>query len=100
MSELNIEEALKDLNGRFNILEVDMFCNTIKQSLKVGNIIELLDNLSDVLKQKYMDKLKGKTRSKILYITFGVMLALMNIILMTFYPLFVSIGNNFNQIFS
>lgn len=100
LTELNIEEALKDLNGRFDILEVDMFCNTIKQSLKVGNIIELLDNLSDVLKEKYMDKLKGKTRSKILYITFGVMLALMNIILITFYPLFVSIGNNFNQIFS
>lgn len=100
LSELNIEEALKELNSRFDILEVDMFCNTIRQSTKVGNINELLDNLSDVLKEKYLDKLKSKTRTKILYITFGVILALMNIILITFYPLFITIGNNFNQIFS
>ena len=47
LSELNIENALKDLNSRFNILELDMFCNTISQYNKVGNIIELLENLSE-----------------------------------------------------
>ena len=76
-----------------------MFCNTMRQYLKIGNIVELLENLSSVLRYKYMDKLKEKTREKVLYITFGVILALTNIILITFYPLFVSIGNNFNQIF-
>lgn len=99
LSELNIDDALNDLNSRFDILEVDMFCNTIRQYNKVGNIIELLENLSSILKQKYIDKLKSKTREKVIYITFGVILALSNIILITFYPLFISIGNNFNQIF-
>jgi len=99
LSELNIDEALKDLNSRFDILEVDMFCNTIRQYNKVGDIIDLLENLSFVLKEKYIKKMKDKTREKILYITFGVVLALSNIILITFYPLFISIGNNFNQIF-
>ena len=99
LSELNIDEALNDLNNRFDILELDMFCNTIRQYTKVGNIIELLENLSGVLRQKYMDKLREKTRSKVIYITIGVMIALTNIILITFYPLFISIGNNFNQIF-
>ena len=99
LSELNVEDAINDLNKRFDILEVDMFCNTMRQYLKIGNIVELLENLSSVLRYKYMDKLKEKTREKVLYITFGVILALTNIILITFYPLFVSIENNFNQIF-
>lgn len=99
LSELNINEALNDLNSRFDILEIDMFCNTIKQYNKVGNIIELLENLSSVLKTKYMDKLKEKTKSKVIYITFGVIIALTNMILITFYPLFISIGNSFNEIF-
>lgn len=99
LSELNINEALNDLNSRFDILELDMFCNTIRQYTKVGDIIELLENLSGVLKQKYLDKLREKTRTKVIYITFGVIIALTNIILITFYPMFISIGNNFNQIF-
>ena len=39
LSELNISQAINDLNSRFDILEVDMFCNTIRQYSKVGNII-------------------------------------------------------------
>ena len=99
LSELNIDVAIADLNAKFDILEVDMFCNTIRQYNKVGNIIELLENLSFVLKEKYIKHLKGKTREKVVYITFGVVLALSNIIIITFYPLFVSVGNNFQQIF-
>lgn len=99
LSELNITFALNDLKSRFDILEVDMFCNTIEQYNKVGNIIELLENLSNTLRIKYMDKLKEKTRMKVIYITFGVVIALTNIILITFYPMFISIGNNFNGIF-
>ncbi len=99
LSELNINDAINDLNSRFDILEMDMFCNTLRQYTKLGNITELLENLSSVLKVKYLDKLKEKTKEKVIYITFGVILALANIILITFYPLFVSVGNNFNQIF-
>lgn len=99
LSELNINEALNDLNNRFDILEVDMFCNTIRQYTKVGNIIELLENFSDVLKEKQINKIRERTRTKVIYITFGVITALMNIILITFYPLFISVGNNFNEIF-
>lgn len=99
LSELNITSALNDLKSRFDILEVDMFCNTIEQYNKVVNIIELLENLSNTLRIKYMDKLKEKTRMKVIYITFGVIIALTNIILITFYPMFISIGNNFNGIF-
>ena len=99
-SELNIEESLEELKNKFDVLELNMFCNSLKEYNKVGNIIEVLENLSDTLKIKYLDKVKEDTRAKVLYITFGVILALGNIILVTIYPLFVSIGQGFNNIFS
>ena len=67
---------------------------------KTGSIVEVLENLSEVLKDKYINKLKEDTRTKIVYITCGVILALGNIILIIFYPLFMSLGQGFNTIFN
>lgn len=100
LSELDINKSLEELKNKFDILEINMFCNSLKEYSKVGNIIEILENLSDTLKTKYLEKVKSDTRTKVLYITFGVILALGNIIMLTFYPLFISIGQGFNSIFS
>lgn len=100
LSELNIEEALNDLKSKFDILEITMFCNSLKEYNKVSNIIEILENLSETLKVKYIEKIKENTRTKVIYMTFGVVIALGNIILLTFYPLFISIGQGFNTIFN
>ena len=99
LSELDIDYAIQRLNSRFDILELDMFCNALSEYNKSGNIIEILENLSENLGYKHIEKLKQGTRNKIIYITFGVILALTNIILLTFYPLFVSVGQGFNNIF-
>lgn len=99
-SELNIEKSIKNLRDKFDILELNMFCNSLKEYNKVENIIDILENLSEMLKMKYIEKVKEDTREKVLYITFGVIIALGNIILITFYPLFISIGQGFNSIFS
>ena len=99
LSELNIDFAIKKLKDKFDILELDMFCNALSEYNKSGNIIEILENLADVLSVKQMKKLKQITRNKVIYITFGVILALTNIVLLTFYPLFVSVGQGFNSIF-
>lgn len=100
LSELNFDKPIKELKNKFDILEVNMFCNTLMEYNKVENIIEILENLSEILKVKYIAKLQDATKNKILYITFGVVLALGNIILITFYPLFISIGQGFNTIFN
>lgn len=100
LSELNAEKPLEELKNKFDILELNMFCNALMEYNKVENIIEILENLSEVLKVKYMARLREATRTKILYITFGVILALGNIILLTFYPLFISLGQGFNTIFN
>lgn len=99
LSELNIDFAINRLKSKFDILELDMFCNALSEYNKSGNIIEVLENLSESLSIKHIEKLKQGTRNKIVYITFGVILALTNIILLTFYPLFVSVGQGFNNIF-
>jgi Flp pilus assembly protein TadB len=99
-SELNIDVALGELQNKFEVMELNLFCNSLKEYNKIGNIVEILENLSESLKLKYLDKLKEDTRTKVIYLTFGVVLALGNIILLTFYPLIISIGKGFNNIFS
>ena len=99
LSELNINAAIDDLENKFDILELKMFCNALKEYTKMGSINEILENLSETLKEKKVEILRANTKEKVLYITFGVIVALTNIILLTMYPLFVSVGQGFNSIF-
>ncbi|MBO5179404.1 MAG: hypothetical protein J6B87_03565 [Clostridia bacterium] len=99
LSELNINAAIDDLENKFDILELKMFCNALKEYNKMGSINEILENLSETLKEKKVEILRANTKEKVLYITFGVIVALTNIILLTMYPLFVSVGQGFNSIF-
>ena len=41
LSELNIDIALDELKNKFDILEINMFCNSLKEYNKVGDIIEI-----------------------------------------------------------
>lgn len=100
LSELSIEKSLKILQDEFDITEINMFCNALSEYNKVGDITEVLENLTEILKTKYIEKLKETTKKKIVYITLGVIIALCNIVLIIFYPLFISIGQGFSTIFS
>ena len=100
LSELNMEMSLQTLESKFDIVELKMFCNALREYSSVSNIIEILENLASILKLKYIEKIKEGTRSKVVYITFGVIIALGNIIALTFYPIIISISQGFNNIFS
>lgn len=99
LSELNISDAIEELEKKFDILELKMFCNALREYNKMGSINEILENLSETLRERRIEILKANTKEKVLYITFGVVVALTNIILLTMYPLFVSVGQGFNNIF-
>lgn len=99
LSELNIDKAIKVLENKFDILEINMFCNALSEYNNTGNVIEVLENLAESLGEKQVVKMKDDTRTKVIYITMGVLLALTNIILLVFYPLFISVSQNFNNIF-
>ncbi len=99
LSEYNIDFATNALRDKFEILEIDMFCNALQEYNQTSSITEILDNLSSILEEKQIEKHKDDTRSKIIYITIGVIIALINIIFLIFYPLFISLGQGFNSIF-
>ena len=99
LSGYNIDKATSYLNNTFDITEITIFCNSLLELNKTGDIIETLDNLSYSLQDKQIEQLKETTRNKVIYITIGVIIALTNIIMLVFYPLFISIGKGFNNIF-
>ena len=99
LSELNIVNATQKLSNKFDILEIDMFCKALQTYNETTQISNILENLAQLLKKKSMDKTRRNTITKVLYITIGVVIALGNIVLITFYPLFISIGKGFNNIF-
>ena len=99
LTELNIDKAIQTLNSRFDILEINMFCNALSEYNKTGDVIEILENLASSLGEKQIDVIKEQTRTKIIYVTIGVIIALINIILLIFYPLFISLGQGFDTLF-
>ncbi len=99
LSELNITESTKILKDKFDILEVEMFCRALETYNETTQIDEVLENITQMLKKKNIEKVKQDTITKIIYITTGVIIALGNIILITFYPLLTSIGQGFNNVF-
>ena len=99
LSELNINTATNGLREKFELIEIDMFCNALDEYNQTNSITEILDNLSSVLGEKQIEAHKEGTRNKIIYITVGVIIALSNMVMVVFYPLFISIGQGFNNIF-
>ena len=99
LTELNIDKAINVLNSKFDILEINMFCNALAEYNKTGDVVEILENLASNLGEKQIDVIKDQTRTKIIYITIGVIIALINIILLIFYPLFISLGQGFDNLF-
>ena len=100
LTEFNIEEASDEFKESFNIIEIDMLSVALKQQIKLGSSVEVLNNLSGILKDSYLNKLNLTTKLKILYITLGVVVILINLIALTFFPIFIGIGENMRQIFN
>lgn len=99
LTEYNIEEAGDEFKNSFDILEADMFSTALKQQVVTGASLEVLDHLSGILRDSYLDKLNLNTKVKVLYITAGVAVVLFNLIALTFFPIFVSVNHNMREIF-
>lgn len=95
----NIQTAVLELKNRFNIVEVDMFCNALVEQSLLGDNIALFENLSNILTQKNIDQIKIDTKKKIVFITMGIGVTLLNISLLVFYPIINSFSESFSNIF-
>lgn len=95
----NIQTAVLELKNRFDILEIDMFCNALVEQTLLGDNIALFENLSNVLNQKNIEQIKLNTKKKIILITIGIGVTLLNISLLVFYPIMNSFSSSFSNIF-
>ena len=99
LSGLNIEKASDEFKDSFDILEINLFAVALNQQVASGFSLEVLNNLSETLKESYIERLNIYTGLKVLLITLGVAVVLFNITALTFFPIFVSVSQNVREIF-
>ena len=77
-----------------------MFVSALKQQNQHTSMIELLDNLIDVLREEYIEFLEDATKSKMVIMTMGVFLIVVNIALIGVYPVLIESFSAINMIFN
>lgn len=95
----NMQTAVLELKKRFEITEVDMFCNALVEQTMLGDNILLFENLSNLLSQKSLERIKINTKKKVVLITVGIAITLLNITILVFYPIMNSFSQSFSNIF-
>lgn len=95
----NIHMAIKEIKEKINLIEIEMFCNCLVEQITLGENLVMFENLSNILTGKYLDKVKQNTKKKVLLITGGIAITLLNISLVVFYPILNSFKSGFNDIF-
>ena len=76
-----------------------MFCNVLVEQTMLGENLYMLENLSNILAQKNIEMIKTSTRKKVMLITIGIAVSLINISLLVFYPIINTFSQGFNNIF-
>jgi len=99
LSGNNIEKAADEFKSSFNIIEMDLFASALKQQVSNGNSQEALANLSEILREGYLDRLNMRTKIKSLYIIAGVIIIMLDIIALTMFPIFMDVGEGMRRIF-
>ena len=95
----NIHMAIREIREKINLVEIDMFCNGLIEQITLGENLMVFENLSNILTEKYLEKVKQNTKNKVLLITGGIGITLLNISLIVFYPILNSFKSGFNDIF-
>jgi len=99
LSGHNIEKAAEEFKNAFGIIEIDLFASALKQQIINGDAHDALGNLSEILREGYLDRLNIKTKLKSLYIVAGVVVIMVDIIALTMFPIFVDVGEGMRRIF-
>lgn len=94
-----LKDALKKLEINFNSYELSLFINTVSDLEKQGNILDGLEKLLASIDLSYFKYLKRKQEQRLLYLTLGTVLILINITLIIMYPIAVEAINNLGVIF-
>ena len=96
----NMRKAINSLKEKFNYYEMDLFISTLLNAENDGDIIKSLEKYNMVLDISYSKYLAKENSKRVLYLTFGTVLALINIIIIVMYPMFIEMAENLQVIFS
>jgi len=100
MHGYNIKQAATNLEKKFNSYELSLFLSTLIQGDSEGNLLEDLEKFSETLELNYFKYLKKKSAERLMYVTLGTVLSLVNIVLVVMYPIFKQVIDNLQVIFS
>ena len=95
----DIGKASIVLEEKFDSYELDMFIGILKQSEKEGNVLENLEKFNTVLDLSYFKYSKRQAAKRLLNVTLGTVLLLVDIALIVMYPIFVQVMQNLQTIF-
>ena len=96
----NIKQASINLEKKFKSYELSLFLSTLIQGDAEGNLLENLEKFADTLELNYFKYLKKKSAERLMYVTLGTVISLVDIVLVVMYPIFKQVIDNLQVIFS
>lgn len=89
LSKFTISSTANKLGRRFCYPEIKIFLSTLNQQMQGASSLEGLDNLIEILKEKYVEFLEDTTKNKITFMTVGVFLIVINLAAISVYPVLI-----------
>lgn len=100
MNGYKLNSPAKKLEAKFESYELSLFLGTLIQGDREGNVLEAILKYKETLELNYFKYLKKKTATRLMYVTLGTILSLINIILIVMYPILMQVMNSLQIIFS
>ena len=100
MTGFNIKKSINILKEKFKYYEMELFASTLINSEREGNVSEGLEKYNIILDISYSKYLAKENSKRLLYLTFGTVISLINIIVIVMYPMFIEVWTNLQTIFS
>jgi len=89
LSKFTISGSANRLGRRFRYPEIKIFLSVLNQQMQGASGLEGVDNLIEILKEKYVEFLEDTTKNKIAFMTLGVFLIVMNLAAISVYPVVI-----------
>lgn len=100
LSEYNINFAVMGLKKDYPYKEIELFASSLEGQLHNLGGYDNFNNLSELLKERYLSNIEDNTNLKVFFIVISVIIILVNLAILGSFPIIVEIMQNFEQIFS
>ena len=98
--KFNIKKASLILLSKFSSLELRDFVDVLVQNENNGNIVEALEQYSEMLDIAYSKYVKSQSDKRLIYVVMGTILMLFNIMAIILYPIAIQVFESLQIIFS